>query len=279
MRIDGAASPRNLAVIGSDLPLRFLSASVLAAIAFLGAWLGGIPAAVVTAAATVIVHLEWTRITEGAYPRALPFVAATAIAVLTAGAGSILIGIALAGLVAVVAALSSGGVWRPAGVLYAAAFAIPLLALRQSPELGFVVILFLFLVVAMTDTGALLAGRLIGGPKLWPRVSPKKTWAGAIGGLVGAVATGIVVAALAGLPITPMLIVVTLLLGLACEAGDLFESSVKRRFGAKDSGNIIPGHGGLMDRVDGLVFAGVAAALIGLLHAGPDDLAGGLLSW
>lgn len=279
MRIDGAASPRNLAVIASDLPLRFLSASVLAAIAFLGAWLGGLPAAVVTAAATVIIHLEWTRITEGTYARALPFVAATAIAVLTAGAGYTFTGIALAGLTAVIAAMSSGEVWRPVGVVYAAAFAIPLLALRQSPELGFIVIVFLFLVVAMTDTGALLAGRLIGGPKLWPRVSPKKTWAGAAGGLVGAVVTGIAVAAAADLPITPMLVVVMLVLGFACEAGDLFESFVKRRFGAKDSGNIIPGHGGLMDRVDGLVFAGVAAALIGLLHAGPDDLAGGLLLW
>jgi phosphatidate cytidylyltransferase len=130
-----------------------------------------------------------------------------------------------------------------------------------------------------TDIFAYLIGRLLRGPLLWPRVSPKKTWAGAVGGLAGGIAAGSAVAyASAG---TQPLIAgfLAVMLSIAAQAGDLFESWVKRRYGAKDSGRLIPGHGGVMDRVDGLLIAGLAAVLIGALRGGTAASARGLLLW
>ena len=177
------------------------------------------------------------------------------------------------------AAVTGGGPWRPAGVAYGAALGLGLLLLRYAPEHGLAAVLVVFAVVWGTDSGAFFVGRTIGGPKLWPAISPKKTWSGAIGGLVAGVAIGLVVAALAQVPLAPVLALVCAVLSLAAQAGDLFESAVKRTFGAKDSGIIVPGHGGLMDRVDGLVFAVAAAVIVGLLHGGPSHLAAGLLTW
>jgi phosphatidate cytidylyltransferase len=154
-----------------------------------------------------------------------------------------------------------------------------LLMLRLSPEEGRQATFFLLAVVSGTDTGAYFAGRTIGGPKLWPAISPNKTWAGAVGGLAMGLVAGLAVAAVFAVPVGPPLVAVAAVLSIAAQAGDLFESWVKRRFGAKDSGNIVPGHGGLMDRVDGLTFAAALAVLGGWLHGGAGDLAGGLLRW
>jgi phosphatidate cytidylyltransferase len=154
---------------------------------------------------------------------------------------------------------------------------IGLLILRLTPE-GLHAVLVVLAVVWATDTGAFFAGRGIGGAKLAPQISPNKTWAGAIGGLIVGVIAGAVVAIIAGVPISAPLVIITALLSVVSQAGDLFESWVKRMFGAKDSGTIIPGHGGLMDRVDGLATAAGVAALIGWLHAGPN-VAIGLLQW
>jgi phosphatidate cytidylyltransferase len=121
-------------------------------------------------------------------------------------------------------------------------------------------------------------GRRIGGPKLWLRVSPKKTWAGAIGGLVASLAVAATFAALGFGKAVPML-VLSAILSIMSQLGDLFESAVKRRFGVKDSSHIIPGHGGLMDRLDGFVAAIVLAAILGFLRGDMDSVGRGLMVW
>ena len=138
---------------------------------------------------------------------------------------------------------------------------------------------FSFATVWTTDIFAYFCGRAIGGPLLWPRISPKKTWSGAIGGLIGGVAAGVAVAYASGVGRLGIVGVMGLLLSVLAQAGDLFESAVKRRFGAKDASRLIPGHGGLMDRLDGFLVAAVAALLIGLLRAGTAAPARGLLVW
>jgi phosphatidate cytidylyltransferase len=126
---------------------------------------------------------------------------------------------------------------------------------------------------------AYFLGRLIGGPKLLPRVSPKKTWSGAISGLLAAVLAAIAVAKAAELSGLYSIALVAAILSAVAQAGDLFESRLKRRFGAKDSSHLIPGHGGLMDRLDGFVLAAAVAAMIGVLRGGVEAPAHGLLMW
>jgi phosphatidate cytidylyltransferase len=168
--------------------------------------------------------------------------------------------------------------WIIAGAVYALAAFLSAIAVRRDVDYGFAALLLVLAVVWASDIGGYFAGRSIGGPKLAPRISPNKTWAGAIGGF----ALSLVVAALfavsgqgAWLP----LLVVAALLSVASQLGDLFESVVKRRFGVKDSSNIIPGHGGLLDRLDGFVAAVTLAALVGLLRGGVDGVGRGLLVW
>jgi len=121
------------------------------------------------------------------------------------------------------------------------------------------------LAVWPTDTAAYVAGRLIGGPKLWPRVSPNKTWAGLIGGVAASAAAGAVFAwALAGKPV-PSLVLGALALGFLTQAGDLLESALKRSFGVKTASALIPGHGGFLDRIDGLVVAATGAAIFAMI--------------
>jgi len=150
--------------------------------------------------------------------------------------------------------------------------------LRRDPVNGFAALLFVLLVVWASDIGGYFAGRAIGGPKLWPRVSPKKTWAGSLGGFVAslAVAAGFVLCGV-GKPLP--LAVLGAVLSVVSQLGDLFESAVKRRFGVKDSSHLIPGHGGLMDRLDGFVAAVVAAWIFGFLRHGLHSAASGLMVW
>jgi phosphatidate cytidylyltransferase len=119
----------------------------------------------------------------------------------------------------------------------------------------------------------------VGGPKLWPSVSPNKTWSGAIGGSLCAIIAGLIVVAAAGLDRLSATAVVGFGLSLAAAAGDLLESALKRRFGAKDASRLIPGHGGLMDRLDGFLTATVAGAMLGIARGGMDAPARGLLLW
>ena len=139
--------------------------------------------------------------------------------------------------------------------------------------------LFVFAIVWVTDIAAYFTGRAMGGPKLWPAVSPKKTWSGAIGGTLGGIAAGLLVAKIAGLVVAPMMVLVALGLSIVAQAGDLLESAIKRHFGAKDASQLIPGHGGLMDRLDGFLTAAAAAVMVGLLRGGLEGPARGLLVW
>ena len=129
-----------------------------------------------------------------------------------------------------------------------------------------------------SDSAAYFAGRLIGGPRLAPVISPNKTWAGSIGAMVGAAIAGAAAAKLlVGAALAPVFL--GMALSIVAQAGDLFKSALKRKYGLKDSGNLIPGHGGIIDRVDGAVAAALAAAIVGILRAGASGAGEGLLAW
>jgi phosphatidate cytidylyltransferase len=207
-------------------------------------------------------------------------VVALAIAGLCLAAGWIDAALAVSalGLVVVTSSSPQRRHWAAAGFFYAAAAEIASVLVRLDRDFGFVALMLILLVVWATDIGGYFAGRGIGGPKLWPRVSPKKTWAGALGGF----AVSLVVAAgFAGLDFgkTGPLLLLGATLSVVAQLGDLFESAVKRRFGVKDSSHLIPGHGGLLDRLDGLVAAMVLASIFGLLRGGIDGVGRGLMVW
>jgi phosphatidate cytidylyltransferase len=147
-----------------------------------------------------------------------------------------------------------------AGVLYAGMPAISLVWLRGDAPLGLDSIVLLLLIVWGTDTGAFIAGRSIGGPRLWARVSPNKTWAGLVGGVCAASLCAAIYVTWIGTGVNGKVVALAAVLALVSQTGDLFESALKRAYGVKDASNLIPGHGGFMDRVDGLVFAAMAAA-------------------
>jgi phosphatidate cytidylyltransferase len=173
----------------------------------------------------------------------------------------------------------AGPVWLVSGLVYAAAmFAAPVI-LRSDPALGLLAIVLLFAIVWSTDIFGYFAGRAIGGPKLMPAISPKKTWSGAIAGTLGSMAVAALVATLFGSFSTVTIAGVALLLSVCAQAGDLFESFVKRTFGVKDSSQLIPGHGGVMDRLDGFWAAAVVGCIIGLARGGFEAPARGLLVW
>lgn len=228
----------------SNLALRVASSAVLAPLALVVAWLGGLPFAVFWTIAASIVLWEWVQLVKGARIAGAPV-----------------------------------AWWLSAGIVYAGVLVFAPVILRQDAALGFVTIAFLFAVVWATDIAAYFAGRAFGGPKLWPAVSPKKTWSGAIGGLLGGVAASLLVVKIAGLAITPMLVLVALGLSVVSQGGDLLESAIKRRFHTKDASQLIPGHGGLMDRLDGFLTAAAAAVMVGLLRGGLEGPARGLLVW
>ena len=163
------------------------------------------------------------------------------------------------------------------GLAYAALPAAALLFLRGDPSLGATAALNLFAVAWTTDTASYAAGSLIGGPKLAPRISPKKTWSGFIVGALTPALVGYAFAEALKETSAVKLSLVSVVLALACQMGDLLESAVKRRFGAKDASQLIPGHGGLLDRIDGLLLAAIVAALIALRD--PASPGRGLLIW
>ena len=156
-----------------------------------------------------------------------------------------------------------GGGWIVAGFVYALLPAMALLWLRDRAPQGLELVFWVFIVTWTTDIGAYFAGRAIGGPKLAPSISPNKTWAGLIGGMASAGLAGLAWTQYVMLPVS--LIWLAPAFAAAAQGGDVFESWLKRRAGAKDSGTLLPGHGGILDRLDGLV---VVAALTALFQLG-----------
>ncbi len=269
---------------GGELAVRILSAFVLASLAIAAAYAGGWLFGAFWLVGAIGIWWEWTALVSGAGNRLLFVLGATSLTLALAIAEigmtrTPMLIIALGALGAGVFALADRRIWAAGGLVYAGAVLTGAIMLRRDVELGLAALLFLFAVVWATDTLAYFAGRALGGPKLAPKISPNKTWSGAIGGAAGAVLAGVAVAMLAGLPNLWAIALVALLLSIAAQAGDLFESAVKRRFGAKDASHLIPGHGGFMDRLDGFAAAVTAAVVFGVLRAGMDAAAQGLLLW
>ena len=268
--------------VGADFPLRAAAGIVLGILALGVAWSGGFLFLGFWLLAFSVVIFEWQSLPGGeglalrvatgvlalivAAPLALHNERVFAIAVI--GGGAVLAG-------AVGRGRSGGVFWSTAGVLYAGLPFLAVIFLRGSPAFGLRAILWLFAVVWGCDVFAYFGGRLLQGPKLWPAVSPGKTWSGFFAGVIGGAAAGVLALGFA----EPLRIFTLGLVAAAIAQGaDLFESAIKRRFGVKDSGRIIPGHGGIMDRLDGFIGAAVFAAAYAATRAGGDWIASGLTS-
>ena len=276
----GAGKPLS----ASNLALRVLSAVVLAPLALFTAYLGGWPFALFWGAAALAVLWEWITLVVGPAYRLMfsSCGAALVIAGFVAWLGrpvAALLMVGLGALAAAVFAPPERRLWVSIGVGYGGAMLLAPMFLRADSAYGFVVIVLLFAIVWTTDILGYFAGRAFGGPKLLPAVSPKKTWSGAIAGAAGAMIIALLVVGLFGSFNSLAIIIIALVLSVLAQVGDLFESWVKRQFGAKDSSRLIPGHGGVMDRLDGFWAAAFAACLIGLLRGGFDGPGRGLLLW
>ena len=243
----GAAAPTN------NLVLRIASAAVMAPLALFTAYLG-----------------DW------------PFALFWSLAALVAWHGRPIAAVMLVGLGALAALIFAPRerrLWITAGIGYAGAMLLAPMLLRADDIDGFLAMVLLFAIVWTTDVLGYFAGRAFGGPKLMPAVSPKKTWSGAVAGALGAMIVAVLVASLFGTFNWAAIAIVALLLSVVAQAGDLLESWVKRQFGAKDASRLIPGHGGVMDRLDGFWAAALIGCLIGLSRGGFAGAARGLLVW
>lgn len=267
-----------------NLALRVVSAAVLAPLAVLVAWLGDWPFALFWGIAAVAILWEWTLMVVG--PRYIMMLSscasALAVAALVSWRGRPIAGILLVGLGALAATIFAPReqrFWITAGIGYAGTLLLAPMLLRADPHYGIPAMILLFAVVWSTDVFAYIAGRTIGGPKLAAAISPKKTWAGAIAGAFGAVLVALAIAELFGSFALSTIAIIALLLSVCAQLGDLMESAVKRHFGKKDSSGLIPGHGGVMDRLDGFWAAALVACLVGLTRGGFDNAARGFLVW
>jgi phosphatidate cytidylyltransferase len=269
----------------SDLGIRTAAALVLAPLALVAIYLGGAWFAIFLALMGLLMALEYVAIVHQASQRQFALHATAVLAALflpQAGKHweTLAAIVILAGLSIFLASRERGGklsFWRVVGVPYVALPTAALGLLRSGADGGLEAVLWLALVVWATDIGAYFAGRLIGGPKLAPRLSPKKTWAGLVGGMVAAILASAGFCSFKGLDVQ-MPAVLAAVLACVAQAGDIFESALKRRHDVKDSSALIPGHGGVLDRVDGLMAAAVVAAALGLWRF-PDAVGQGLLFW
>jgi phosphatidate cytidylyltransferase len=268
-----------------DLLVRIASAAVLAPVVLAAVWFGGWYFAGLLGVAAVLMAREIARLLfgEASVRNVVPLAvtALVALALAAEGLTSAALAAGAAGLAFALAARSwTGERLRPALFAYAY-LVLPLVGLvwlRADPGLGLAVTLWLLATVWAIDIFAYFAGRFIGGPKLAPRISPKKTWAGLIGGMAGAVAVAVVTWNLLGAGSLLALIAIAVFLTVIEQAGDFAESALKRRADVKDSGNLIPGHGGILDRVDGLIAVTLGVALLALVNDAANP-ASGVLIW
>ncbi len=250
---------------GNELRTRILAAAVLAPVVLGLVWLGGLAFVALVMLAAVIMAREWQALMADS--------SATIVSAAVIGAiGLMILSEPLFGLVPLVLAVAlialSGGRLSALGPLYVGLPCLALIWLRGQPETGLGSVFWLLLVVWATDCGAYAFGRALGGPRLAPRLSPAKTWAGLVGGMLSAAAVGFGIATVYEFGPAVLAGLVAAALAVLAQAGDLFESWLKRRRGLKDSGNLIPGHGGLLDRVDGMMTATPALALFLLIMNG-----------
>ena len=265
----------------SNFLMRVLAALVLAPLTIAAVYAGGWLWALLVTLVSIGLFAEWLMVV-GAGSAALTGAGTIVIAMMGASVAfgalktAVIVGCVGGAIITLIA--RGKFVWAATGFAYAAAALLASILVRKDIAHGFAALMFVLLVVWATDIGGYFAGRGIGGPKLWPRVSPKKTWAGAFGGFAAslAVATGF---ATFGIGKAVPLLLVSAILSVVSQAGDLFESAVKRRFGVKDSSHLIPGHGGLLDRLDGFVAAILVAWIIGFLRHGVHSAGSGLMVW
>ncbi len=272
--------------IGLDLWPRVAAAVVLGLAALAVAWIGGFVFVAFWWIASVVVLWEWQRIVgrEGSIARVAAGAGMLALAALLSLHNRALLAVAALAATAVAVgwlAERDRRVWAGAGALYAGALVVSLGLLQASPTYGLPAILWLFAIVWGADVAAYFAGRAIGGPKLWPSVSPGKTWSGAVAGALAGAALGLA----SSLILVPGSLAIARVfeLGFAAavvsELGDLLESAVKRRFGVKDSSRLIPGHGGLMDRLDSFIAASTFVAIVAAANSRGSFIASGLFQW
>jgi len=267
-----------------DLGVRALSAAVLIPAVLLDIWVGGLWFELFAAFLGILMAHEWTVIAHGRSTTqfALHTLAALCAAFLPREVGplmtvSVILAITAVAYAAVAFGPRAKSVWCFVGVPYVSLPVLALVILRHDPEWGLHAIVWIMLTVWAADSLAYFAGRIIGGSKLAPKISPKKTWAGLGGAMAGAaIASGLY--ALWVAPSVWPLVVLAALLAIVEQAGDILESAFKRFHGVKDSGYLIPGHGGIIDRVDGLIAVTVVAAIIGFIRYSPSA-AQGILVW
>jgi phosphatidate cytidylyltransferase len=256
------------------LRLRVLSALVLAPIGLAAAWFGPPLLSVVVAVAAGLMAWEWGRLCRTGTPTLTGIVVIVVASVIAASLGIPRIGLAVAVLGSIAAAVASRdsgeAVLVGCGMLWIAvpSMALIWLALDPDPRVGRNTVLWILAVVWATDIGAYAAGRTFGGPRLAPRLSPNKTWSGLIGGVVCAAAVGGIVALFVNSTIVITILLISGILAVVAQIGDLAESMAKRHFGVKDSSSLIPGHGGLLDRFDGMLAVIPAVALLSLFGGG-----------
>lgn len=269
-----ACLPANLPPPSADLKPRILSGLALATVALVVIWLGFPFFDGFILLATVIGALEWRRLcglTEEWHGWAV--VVMVAVSILLAaiiGLGpALMITIGIGGVLLATATVQGRRLaWSGIGIIYIGAPAALAIYLRGGVMNGALLFLWIGAVVVATDVGAFAGGRAIGGPHLAPRVSPAKTWSGAVVGGLAAGSVGVILAWQLRGGIHILDGVLAIVISVAAQIGDLFESAVKRRHKRKDAGSIIPGHGGVLDRVDGLLFALPAYALLSWLGLG-----------
>jgi len=266
-----------------DLGPRLLSAAVIVAVIATGLYFGGYVFAILAAIVFGITYREWEQMVtlKPLAPLGMAMLGLLALAAVAYPTFGWLGVIALIAIALLVATFGDKAVlpWRIGGLVFFGVVLIAVLAMRGYGPAGVVAGWYLGIVIAFNDTGAYFVGRVIGGPKLAPAISPAKTWAGSIGGWVIGTLAGTLYWIIFTHSPWGYGLAFSAILGIVGQVGDLTESAIKRVFRVKDSGDIIPGHGGFMDRLDSVTFGVLLLFLIGLVHGGIGNVSGGFLNW